>query len=53
MEDLSHYNQEGSVLRRAQLRMLEILIATDKILKKHKIEYWIDYGTLLLSLIHI
>jgi hypothetical protein len=25
MEDLSHYNPEGSTLRRAQLRMLEIL----------------------------
>ncbi|MBA2563506.1 MAG: LicD family protein, partial [Chitinophagaceae bacterium] len=47
MEDLSHYNPEGSVLRRAQMRMLEILDVFDSICKKHNINYWLVCGTLL------
>jgi lipopolysaccharide cholinephosphotransferase len=47
MEDLSHYNPEGSELRRAQMRMLEILDAFDKICRKHSINYWLACGTLL------
>ena len=41
------YNPDGSVLRQAQLRMLEMLAFIDDLCKKHGIEYWIDYGTLL------
>src|SRR4028118_1460533 len=47
MEDLSHYNPEGSVLRRAQMRMVEILDGFDGICKKHNIDYWLVWGTLL------
>lgn len=41
------YNPDGSVLRQAQLRMLEMLVFIDEQCKKHGIEYWIDYGTLI------
>ncbi|MFT7344376.1 MAG: lipopolysaccharide cholinephosphotransferase [Lentimonas sp.] len=51
-EDLSHYNSEGTVLRKAQLRMLDILVVMDQILKKHDIPYWLDYGTLLGAVRH-
>jgi lipopolysaccharide cholinephosphotransferase len=51
-EDFSKYNGEGTMLRKAQLRMLEILIEVDKICKKHNIPYWIDYGTLLGAVRH-
>lgn len=47
MEDISHYNAQGTQLRAAQLRMLEILKEIDKICKKHSITYWLDGGTML------
>jgi len=47
MDDLSIYNPEGSELRRAQLKMLEILDVFDSICRKHSINYWIVSGTLL------
>ena len=47
VDDLSIYNPEGSELRRAQLKMLEILEALDKICRKHNIQYWLACGTLL------
>ncbi|GAB6012177.1 LicD family protein [Viscerimonas tarda] len=46
-EDLSIYNAERSVLRRAQLRILEILETVDEICRKHELTYWISGGTLL------
>ena len=51
-EDFSKYNGEGTTLRKAQLRMLEILIEVDKICRKHNIPYWIDAGTLLGAVRH-
>lgn len=51
-EDFSKYNGEGTTLRKAQLRMLDILVEVDKICKKHNIAYWIDYGTLLGAVRH-
>lgn len=51
-EDFSRYNPEGSLLRKAQLRMLEILKAVDAICKKHDIEYFLDAGTLLGAVRH-
>lgn len=52
MEDFSKYNGEGTVLRQAQLRMLEMLIVVDKICKKHNIPYWLESGTLLGAVRH-
>lgn len=51
-EDFSKYNGEGTQLRKAQLRMLEILIEIDKICRRHSIPYWIDFGTLLGAIRH-
>ncbi len=52
MEDLSIYNPKGSTLRKAQLRMIDILIEVDKICRLHDIPYWIEAGTLLGAVRH-
>lgn len=52
MEDLSRYNPEGSTLRNMQLRLLDILVEIDRICRKHNIQYWIDFGTLLGAVRH-
>ena len=52
MEDFSQYNPEGSTLRKAQMRMLEMLVEVDTICRKHNIPYWIDFGTLLGAVRH-
>lgn len=52
MEDLSHYNAEGTILRKAQLRMLDILLEVARICDRHKIPYWINGGTLLGAVRH-
>ena len=41
------FNPDGSLLRRQQMRMLEILIEVDRICKKHNIQYWLSSGTLI------
>ena len=41
------YNPEGSTLRTAQLRMLELLKFIDRICRQHNLSYWLDGGTLL------
>ena len=41
------FNPEGSILRRQQLRMLELLKTIDRICKKHNIPYWLSSGTLI------
>jgi len=51
-EDFSKYNGEGTILRKAQLRKLDILVEIDKICRKHNIPYWIEYGTLLGAVRH-
>ena len=51
-EDFSKYNGEGTMLRKAQLRMLDILVEVDKVCKRHNIPYWVDYGTLLGAVRH-
>ena len=51
-EDFSKYNGEGTLLRKAQLRMLDILVEVDKICRKHKITYWLEGGTCLGAIRH-
>lgn len=51
-EDLSKYNGEGTVLREAQLMMLDILVEFDRVCKKNNLVYWIDFGTLLGAVRH-
>lgn len=41
------FNPEGSLLRRQQLRMLDILKEIDRICKKYDIPYWLSSGTLI------
>lgn len=41
------FNPDGSNLRKAQLRMLEMLKFLDKICKENNLKYWLDSGTLL------
>lgn len=43
----ARYNPEGSLLRRQQERMLEILAEVDRICRKHGLRYWLSSGTLL------
>ena len=52
MEDFSRYNGEGTILRKAQMREVEILVEIDKISRKHDIKYWIDFGSLLGAVRH-
>ena len=46
------YNYDGSLLRKAQLRMFEMLTFLDKICKENNIEYFISFGTLLGAVRH-
>jgi lipopolysaccharide cholinephosphotransferase len=46
------FNPDGSLLRRQQMRMLEILLEVDKICKKHDISYWLSSGTLIGAMRH-
>lgn len=48
----ARFNPDGSMLRRQQMRMLEILLEVDKICKKHDIRYWLSSGTLIGALRH-
>ena len=46
------FNPDGSLLRRQQLRMLDILREVDRICRKHHISYWLSSGTLIGALRH-
>lgn len=46
------FNPDGSLLRRQQMRMLELLLEMDRICKKHNIRYWLIGGTLLGAVRH-
>lgn len=48
----ANYNPEGSVLRKAQLRMLDMLIYIDKVCKEQNIEYSLDGGNVLGAIRH-
>jgi len=52
MEDFSIYNGPDTELRKAQLRLLEILLEVDRICKKHDIPYWLDGGSTLGAVRH-
>lgn len=41
------YNPEGSLLRKAQLRMVKMLVFLDDVCTKYDLRYWLDSGTLL------
>lgn len=43
----ARFNPEGSLLRRQQNRMTEMLLCFDEICKRHDIPYWLCSGTLL------
>lgn len=47
---LQQYKTE--TLRRAQLKMLDILLAIDDVCRRHSITYWLDAGTLLGAVRH-
>lgn len=42
-----NYNPEGSLLRRDQKELLQMLGELDKICKEHNIQWWLSSGTLL------
>ena len=52
MEDFSQYNKEGTLLRQVQLQLVDMMIEIDKICRKHNIQYWITFGTLLGAVRH-
>lgn len=52
MEDISHFNKEGTILRKVQLRLVDMLVEIDKVCRKNNINYWIDFGTLLGAVRH-
>lgn len=43
----NRFNPDGSLLRRQQMRMLEMLLTFDQLCRKHDIPYWLSSGTLL------
>lgn len=46
------YNPEGSTLRKAQLRMLDMVLYIDKICKENNLQYHIESGNLLGAVRH-
>ncbi|WP_180079890.1 MULTISPECIES: phosphorylcholine transferase LicD [unclassified Acinetobacter] len=52
MEDFSRYNGEGTMLRKAQKRLLEMLIDFDHICRKYNIQYFLSGGTCLGAVRH-
>lgn len=48
----ARYNPDGSTLRKAQLRMLEMLRFLDRVCRENGIRYWLASGTLLGAVRH-
>lgn len=48
----NRFNPDGSMLRREQLRALDILIEVDKFCKNNSIKYWLSSGTLIGAVRH-
>jgi len=51
-DNFKDINGPGTPLRKAQDIMFEILLEVDRICKKHGIEYWLEWGTLLGAVRH-
>ncbi len=51
-DDFSKYNTEGTLLRKMQMRLLDIMVEIDKVCRRNNIHYWIDFGTLLGAVRH-
>ena len=50
--DVTSLPKAQGVLRDIQLSILKLLLEVDKVCKEHKIQYWLDYGTLLGAIRH-
>lgn len=50
--DLTKFNQEGTELRKLQIRMLDMMIEIDDICRRHHIPYWLSSGTALGAVRH-
>lgn len=48
----AEYNPDGSMLRRQQMKMLDILLHFDKVCREHNIKYWLSSGTMLGAVRH-
>ena len=48
----ARFNPEDSLLRRHQMRMLEMLVEVDRVCQKYDIPYWLSGGTLLGAVRH-
>ena len=46
------FNPDNSVLRKHQLRMLDMLIYFDNFCRKHNLKYWLSSGTLIGAVRH-
>lgn len=46
------YNPDGSILRKVQMRLLEMLIYIDKVCKENKIDYQLNSGNILGAVRH-
>jgi len=46
------YNPDGSILRKAQLRMLEMLVYIDRLCRENNLIYWLEGGNLLGAVRH-
>ncbi len=46
------FNPDGSQLREAQLRIVDMLLFLDGICRRHGLRYWLDSGTLLGAMRH-
>jgi len=46
------YNSDDSILRKAQLRMLGMMVYVDKLCRENHLSYWLEGGTLLGAVRH-